>query len=319
MYKKITPTILFLFFIGSVFGQINNQLWKDISTSSAKVSNESPSFSPETFRTIEFNQENLKSILQAAPQRQPTRSENAAGVTLSIPMPDGKMKSFRLVESSVFEPELAAKFPSIQSYTGTGIDDPTAILKLSISPKGLNAWVSSAKHGDVFIDPYSKGTPDVVMSYYKKNLQRENQMRCEVQDALEISVQAAASEQAFRPVGNCELHTFRLAIACTGEYYNAIGAGSTADVIAEYNVAMTRVNGLYERDAGITMVLVGNTDLLVYTNPATDPYTNNDGIAMLGENQATVDAVIGTANYDIGHVFSTGGGGIASLRWPNLS
>jgi hypothetical protein len=64
------------------------------------------------------------------------------------------------------------------------------------------------------------------------------------------------------------------------------------------------------------MILVANNTSIIYTDAATDPYTNADGGAMLDENQTNLDAVIGSANYDIGHVFSTGGGGVADLRVP---
>jgi hypothetical protein len=112
-----------------------------------------------------------------------------------------------------------------------------------------------------------------------------------------------------------QLRTYRLALACTGEYASFHG-GTVANVLAAMNTSMARVNGLFERDACLTMQIVANNDQLVFLNANTDPYSNTNGSAMLSQNISTCNSVIGSANYDIGHVFSTGGGGVAYLQSP---
>jgi hypothetical protein len=108
------------------------------------------------------------------------------------------------------------------------------------------------------------------------------------------------------------LRTYRLALACTGEYASFHG-GTVPLVRAAMITSVNRVVGVYEKEVGIRMVLVPNNDTLIFLNAGTDPYSNTNGSAMLSQNQTTIDARIGSANYDIGHVFSTGGGGVASL------
>ncbi|RUA10740.1 MAG: hypothetical protein DSY82_04460, partial [Flavobacteriia bacterium] len=93
---------------------------------------------------------------------------------------------------------------------------------------------------------------------------------------------------------------------------NGTDAEKKAAVLAEMTTLITRVNDVYENDLAITFQLVSNTDDLIYLDADHDPYTNDSGNTMQGQNQTTCDDIIGSANYDIGHVLSTGGGGIAS-------
>ncbi|NDB96845.1 MAG: hypothetical protein EBZ78_11915, partial [Verrucomicrobia bacterium] len=108
---------------------------------------------------------------------------------------------------------------------------------------------------------------------------------------------------------------YRLALACTGEYAAAVSTApiTTSKVMAAMVTSVNRVNSVYEKDFSIRMIMVSNNASLIFTNASTDPYTNTDGNAMLTQNQTILDQVIRSANYDIGHVFSTGGGGIAGL------
>jgi hypothetical protein len=166
--------------------------------------------------------------------------------------------------------------------------------------------------GQVFIDPYSTNTTTDYICYYKKDVTRTTSFTCETEDLSEdLQKSIPSNYQGQRSIGT-QLRTYRLALAGTGEY-TATKGGTVSGGLAGMVTSMNRVNGVYETEVSIRMVLVANNNLLVYTNSATDPYTNGNGSTMLTENINNCNAVIGSANFDIGHVFSTGGGGVAGL------
>src|SRR5690606_22782836 len=86
------------------------------------------------------------------------------------------------------------------------------------------------------------------------------------------------------------------------------------NVLSAMVTTINRVNGIYEKELSVSLELIGDNDTLIYLNGSTDPFdANNNGGALLGQNQTNTNTVIGAANYDIGHIFSTDGGGIAFL------
>ncbi len=238
-----------------------------------------------------------------------------------LPHPDGGLALFRIIESPVMAPDLAAKFPEIRTFRGEGVDDPTASVRFDVSPRGFSAMVLSA-FGAWYVDPWAPDSPGVVASYHRRDALRdpENIFRCEgarkppeSEEPAFRSVRSDAGPEAVPLLSvGASLKIYRLALATTGEYAAFFG-GTKPPVMAALVTAVNRVTGIYEIELAIRMTLVANNDSLIYLNSGSDPYTNDDSYALLDENQVNLDAVIGIANYDIGHVFSTFGGGLAGL------
>ncbi|MEZ4954942.1 MAG: M12 family metallo-peptidase [Saprospiraceae bacterium] len=285
--------------------------WSAVSENLIEKSASERQIIPQKYLTYKLDTEGLQDILAQAPLRFSLAAKGKETV-LVFPMPDGTTERFRIYDAPIMHPDLAAKYPLIHSYAGVGLDDPTATVRFDVTQFGCHAMILSGKHSTVLIDPYAAGDVEHYISYYKKDVQKEAHFECGFIGDSEMDHGAIATEKV---QGDCMFRTYRLALACTGEYANYHG-GNKPDVMAAYNTTMTRVNGVYERDFGVTMVLIPNTDTLIFLDAANDPYTNNNGGTMLGQNQTTCNSLIGSANYDIGHVFSTGGGGIASLNAP---
>ncbi|MEK7856023.1 MAG: hypothetical protein AAB288_08035, partial [Acidobacteriota bacterium] len=79
--------------------------------------------------------------LNAAPLRQQLFSVVGADASkrstvITVPNADGGIELFEVYEASNFDPELQARFPEIRAFSGRGLSDQYATLKLSYSPQG---------------------------------------------------------------------------------------------------------------------------------------------------------------------------------------
>jgi hypothetical protein len=277
---------------------------------------------PSQYRTMAVD------VAAMAAQFDQVRSAPGGVGTMMVPLPEGGAERFRFWANEVMHPELASRYPEIMTFTGESMDRPGIQARFDLTPHGFHAMVMDPEGGWWFIDPYAFGDASTSIVYRKAHFSKTLPAGFNPCSYEEVNDIEAATEQTRQwiqemgedRVGDCQKRTYRLALACTGEYANYHGSNTTNNnksfALAAMVTTMNRVNAQFERDATLTMVLVANTDNLIYLNASTDPYTNNNGSTMLGQNQTTCDGVIGSANYDIGHVFSTGGGGVAYLNSP---
>jgi hypothetical protein len=233
-----------------------------------------------------------------------------------IPKPDGTLAPFIFSNSQVLHPSLAAAHPDIKTFQGVQVNDPTVILRYDITPGGLHAQVIS--HERLFY--VSPITDNIYISFYAENFSSSLSFDCDT--ANSVTELDHPSDAALRPLIHygTTLRTYRLAVATTGEYTMAVGGTKTL-ALASIATAINFINSIYELEIGVRLQIIPTNLNIIYTDPSTDPYTPASGNSvLLTQNNANINAVIGSANYDIGHLFhalagaGNSGSGVASIR-----
>ena len=310
-YPQIKHLFLFTFLFISFLSLKAQSVWQEVQESSILPTSDRHTI-PSSYGTYAIDLDAALNLLEQAPKEFSVVVRNSSTI-ISLPMPNGEMQNFAVVKSSTMHPSLAAKYPSIHTYLAQGIDDGTATARISISNNGFHAMVISSS-GTSYIDPYSINNSSYCISYSKEAFYSTNQKVRDSQCVINTA-EANAKAMAVGQSGDV-LRVYRAAIACTGEYaqFHANNSGDDAATaaLAAIVVTINRVNVVYEREASFRLNLVANNDLIVYTNSTNDPYSNSNASAILGENQDNIDDLIGNGNYDIGHIFSTGAGGLAT-------
>jgi|688.fasta_scaffold24067_2 hypothetical protein len=324
MQKKTLLVSLSLLFAFSINSQNNSDnFWSPINQSSIRSAGKRQII-PQKCVAFELIGNELKTKLLSAPNEANVRI-NESTCIISLPLPNGSIEKFRVVESPIMEPGLAAQFPNIKTYSVKGIDDAYANGKIDWTLEfGFHGMVRSV-HGDFFIDQYCLENTKDYISYYTSDFIKDPSQK--IPEAILITdndEKKSFSEPGAKinamPPATCvgtQLRRYRLAVACTGEYAVAATGSTTptvAQTLAKIVTSVNRVNGVYETEVAVRLILVATQTNVIFTVAATDPFAgNNNAGTLINESQSVITANIGSANYDVGHTFSTGGGGLAGL------
>lgn len=276
---------------------------------------------PVEYQQFELKLNALKSRLESAPNRRV--ASFTQGVIVDFPNSDGTIEQYRVVEASVMHADLQAQFPEIRSYKGTSITNPANSVRFSISPYGLKS-IKLSPEGVDYIEPMTADR--TVYSVYSRASVPFQGFECGVEDeGLDIDLSNAQDTGTFqRNANDGQLRTFVLALGCTEQYaaFHVAQAGLSDDapdndkkaaVLANMNDVMTRVNALYENELSLTMELVPTNLNVIFLS---SPFLSNSNYSeLINQSQTFIDAFVGVP-YDIGHMLTTGPGGLAQLFSP---
>lgn len=244
----------------------------------------------------------LKSSLSNATNEYSRRSQD---LIIQIPLTGGKMESFKIFQTNTLSQGLQSKYPEINNYIIQSVDHPGIYGRIDVTYQGFHAIIKTGADY-VYIDPALDRNTQNYMVYNRKDAINTKTFHCysKTEDITEqMEVRSAR-------ISDNKMRTYRMALSCTGEYAQFHG-GTVPLVLSAMNTTINRVNFVYEQEYAVRFEIVPNTDLLIYLNPITDPYDDEDISMQLDQNQIECDTKIGSGNYDIGHIFSTGGGGLA--------
>lgn len=119
------------------------------------------------FKQFNLNYALLKSTLLMAPDQK--NDNKGPRLIIALPYPDGSFQSFTITKSNILPTELAAKYPELNAYSGSNINQPAENVRCECTGEGFKAMITTLK-GEVLINNCSKKDSTTYFSYYKSDL-----------------------------------------------------------------------------------------------------------------------------------------------------
>lgn len=259
---------------------------------------------PTQYRALSLEQQQMAHYLAQA-------HASGAAAAVYLPLPEGGFSEFTVVDSGTLPKELQEKYPDILSFKGRDADGRR--IRLDMSPLGLQAMVFDP-------DGLWLVRPEVIaeangnyLSYRRaKMAMPAMNWQCGVHGGVPTLDEVTDGMAQIQTQTGIEQRVYRAAVAANHYYIAAVGGGTLDGGLAATTTAVNRVSEVYEYEMSIQLVLVPNNDLIMYPNAGTDPFASNDG-NVINTSTTVIKNAIGANNFDIGHVFTTGSGGVAGL------
>ncbi|MFB2864593.1 reprolysin-like metallopeptidase [Aeromonas sp. MdU4] len=220
--------------------------------------------------------------------------------SLSLPLTDGRIITFSLHPNTLLPPALALRYPAIKTYSGSAAEDPQSSGRFDLTPQGFHGMFTY-RGKTFYIDPLFDGTSYAVYT------QQESWRRLDEDEVLSPQLGDLTARSVL--VSGNQRKRYTIAISATGEYTRYHG-GTKADALAAIATMLNRINEVYRRDVGAEFQLAADTDKVIFTDPATDPFTNSTQDLTINQTQ---QALLLAPGFDIGHLLTTSGGGLATL------
>ena len=265
----------------------------------------------------------LSNWLGQAPEEFDPRGQ---ALTITLPNPEGALQQFQVMRTHVLAPDLGARFPSIMTWVGQGVDDPQATIRCDVTEQGFHAIILGSE-GIQFIEPLTLQTTAHYQVYRYREVIRQESLGCGVDEHLLEQAEGLLpawdtdsdsdpdhSQRQDEPEdfeSGDQLYTYNLAVSCDFRYCNSVTAGNpnVSGALSALTTTINQVNAIYERDLTIRFQLNSNNDQLMFINQSTDPFalsgSTGDPSTMITENPQVIDSRIGIGSYDIGHTFTS--------------
>lgn len=231
--------------------------------------------------------------------------------TISIPLPAGGFARVNIVPSDVMSPELARQHPQIKTWRIQEKGNYAIRGRVDLTPRGFHAMLIMPNSDTIYVEPENNSPDNEYLSFSKHDNHDlfHSDFKCGVKHDVSPVLPSGKSGMLKRNLAKVARKKilYRLAVAATGEYTQYHG-GDKDSALSAIITTINRVNEIYEEDLSVTLQLIPEEKDIIYTNPNTDPYTNDDLEALVDENILNLsDAnALSRDKYDIGHLFSAG-------------